>query len=465
MKSSSRGANKHQMALSQYVFFLLLVATASVFTRRILAVRRNILLGRDIDRSDRKGERWANMARVALGQSKMVVRPVSGILHIIVYVGFIVINLEMLEIVIDGVFGTHRVFAHWLGGAQGLYGLMIGAFEWLAVGVLLACVVFLIRRNVLRIARFHSAEMKPWPKSDANIILVTEIVLMSAFLLMNASDGLMHEEFAFAVSSSLQPLLTGVSEAGLHWIERGAWWLHIVGVMAFLIYITYSKHFHILLAFPNTWYARLEPMGRMDNMASVKKEVDLMMDPNVDPYAAPPEGEQAEAPAAFGARDVQDLTWKQLMEAYSCTECGRCTSVCPANLSGKKLSPRKVMMDTRDRLEEVGKAIGKADKAVSKDGAACANWGGDGKSLLGDYISEEELWACTTCQACVEACPLNIEPMGIILDLRRNLIMEDSKAPEPITSMFNNVENNGAPWAFPAADRGKWADSLDSDTN
>ena len=444
---------------SQCLFLLLLVTAVAIFARRVGKIRRNILLGRDVDRSDRKRERWIHMARIALGQSKMVARPVSGILHIVVYVGFVVINIEMLEIVIDGLFGTHRVFAPLLGGA---YGLLIGGFEWLAAGVFLACVIFLIRRNVLHIARFRSAEMTRWPKGDANIILVTEIFLMSAFLLMNAADGMLHPEFTFPVSGLLQGLLSGLTETGLHVLERSAWWLHITGVMAFLVYVTYSKHLHILLAFPNTWYANLNPSGQMDNMAAVKKEVDLMMDPTADPYATPAEPAEGApvVPEAFGARDVQDLTWKQLMESYSCTECGRCTSVCPANLTGKLLSTRKVMMDTRDRIEDVGKAL----DAAGLKGDATADWEGDGKSLRGDYISEEELWACTTCQACVEACPIGIDPMGIILDLRRNLIMEDSKAPEPITSMFNNIENNGAPWAFPAADRGKWADQLNTES-
>ena len=359
------------------------------------------------------------------------------------------------------------MFAPFLGG---FYDFLIGSFEWLALGVLVACVVFLIRRNVLPIARFRSPEMKGWPKNDANIILLVEVVLMFAFLSMNAADAIAQSRIAaglwdnahhyldagsFPVSQWLIPLYAGLSDAGIVAVERGAWWFHIVGILAFLVYVPYSKHFHIFLAFPNTWYSNLNPAGRLDNMAAVKKEVDLMM--SGDPFAAPaePAGEEPAVPAPFGAKDVQDLTWKQLMEAYSCTECGRCTSVCPANATGKLLSPRKVMMDTRDRVEEVGRAID----------AAGGSWGqGDGKALLGDYIREEELWACTSCQACVEACPVNISPMGIILDMRRSLIMEDSKAPEAITSMFNNVENNGAPWAFPAADRGKWADELASES-
>ena len=446
--------------IGQLTFLVLLSTAGILFARRIGQIRKNINLGRDVDRSDRPKERWALMARVAMGQSKMVVRPVAGIMHIVIYAGFILINIEVLEILVDGLFGTHRVFAPFLGG---LYDVMIATFEWLALGVLVACVVFLVRRNVLPIARFRSPEMKGWPKNDANIILVVEVLLMFAFLTMNAADtlaqarGLDHYIAAgsFPVSQWLHPLYAGLTDAGIVALERGAWWFHIVGILAFLVYVPYSKHFHIFLAFPNTWYSDLTPAGNMDNMAAVKKEVDLMM--SGDPFATPAASaeEPPAEPAPFGAKDVKDLTWKQLMEAYSCTECGRCTSACPANATGKLLSPRKIMMDTRDRVEEVGKAIQTAG----------GQWGdGDGKSLLGNYITEEELWACTSCQACVEACPINISPMGIILDMRRSLIMEDSKAPEPITAMFNNVENNGAPWAFPAADRGKWTDELASES-
>lgn len=442
--------------IGQILFALMLGTAVFVFARRIRSIRRNIRLGRDVNRTDRPAERWATMARVALGQSKMVVRPVAGLMHILIYLGFVLINIEVIEILTDGLLGTHRVFAPYLGS---LYDIMIGAFEWLALGVLVACVVFLVRRNVLPIARFRSPEMKGWPKNDANIILVVEVALMFAFLSMNAADaiaqarGLDHyiEAGAFPISQWLIPLYAGLSDAGIVAVERGAWWFHIAGILAFLVYVPYSKHFHIFLAFPNTWYSNLEPAGRLNNMASVKKEVDLMM--SGDPFAAPaePAGDSPSEPERFGAKDVQDLTWKQLMEAYSCTECGRCTSACPANTTGKLLSPRKIMMDTRDRVEEVGRAMD----------AAGGSWGeGDGKALLGDYITPEELWACTSCQACVEACPVNINPMGIILDMRRSLIMEDSQAPEPITSMFNNVENNGAPWAFPAADRGQWTQEL-----
>lgn len=444
--------------IGQLVFALLLGTAIFLFSRRIRQIRDNIRLGQPVDRSDRPGERWATMARVALGQSKMVVRPVAGIMHIVIYAGFILINIEVLEILIDGLFGTHRVFAPYLGG---FYGFLIGCFEWLALGVLVACVVFLVRRNVLPIARFRSPEMTGWPKNDANIILAVEVLLMFALLSMNAADSIAQSRIlagawtdahhyasagSFPVSQWLVPLYAGLSDAGIVLVERGAWWFHIAGILAFLVYVPYSKHFHIFLAFPNTYYSDLTPAGRMDNMAAVKKEVDLMM--SGDPFAAPAEpAEGAPAdPPKFGAKDADDLTWKQLMEAYSCTECGRCTSVCPANATGKLLSPRKVMMDTRDRIEEIGRGER-----------------GD-KTLLGDFISEEELWACTSCQACVEACPINISPMGIILDMRRSLIMEDAKAPESITSMFNNVENNGAPWAFPAADRGKWADELSAES-
>tara|TARA_B100000780_G_scaffold132904_1_gene93196 strand:- start:493 stop:1824 length:1332 start_codon:yes stop_codon:yes gene_type:complete len=438
--------------ISQLIFVLMLGLGVYLFARRVAFIRRNINMGRDIDLSDRKPERWKTMAMVAMGQSKMVARPVAGILHIFVYVGFVVINLEMLEIVIDGILGTHRVFSF----VGPVYDFLIGTFEFLALGVLLACVVFLVRRNVIALARFKSKEMGGWPSLDANIILVAEIVLMFAFLSMNATDaiamerGLDHYVVAgsFPISTYLSPLYAGLSDVGLVFAERGFWWLHIAGVLAFLVYVPYSKHFHILLAFPNTYYSNLDESSKLNNMGSVKKEVDLMMDPTADPYATPaplPEG-QVEDPPCFGVKDGTDLNWKQIMEAYSCTECGRCTSVCPASNTGKTLSPRKIMMDCRDRMDEIG---GNRD-------ANSGEFKEDGKKLLSDFISEEEIWACTSCQACVDACPININPMGIILDMRRSLIMEDSKSPEPITTMFNNIENNGAPWAFPAASRGDW---------
>jgi ferredoxin len=433
--------------LSQLLFLAILGTASFFFAKRIAVIRRNILSGIDWDGSDRKADRWKTMARVALGQGKMTARPVAGIMHIIVYAGFVIINIEMLEIVIDGLFGTHRIFA-FLGG---FYNVLIASFEWLAAGVIVACVVFFIRRNGMALARLTSKDLQGWPSLDANIILVAEVVLMFAFLSMNAADaiaqgrGLPHYTAAgsFPISSMLVPLYAGLTDAGVIAVERGMWWAHIVGVLSFLVYVPYSKHFHIILAFPNTYFSNLNAPAAMDNMDAVTKEVQLMMDPSADPFAAAP----ADAiPPKFGAKDAPDLTWKQLMEAYTCTECGRCTSECPANQTGKLLSPRKIMMSTRDRIEEIGAARE----------ANGGEWKPDGKSLLGDWITEEELWACTSCQACVEACPINISPMGIILDMRRSLIMEDSKSPESITSMFNNIENNGAPWAFPAGDRGNW---------
>ncbi len=451
--------------LEQIAFVLVFIAGVSLFALRIKAIRRNILLGRDDDRSDNSSARWKTMALVALGQSKMVVRPVAGIMHILIYLGFVIINIEVLEIIIDGVTGHHRIFA----GIGGPYDFLIGSFEILALGVLVSCVVFLARRNLLKIKRFHSAEMTQWPKSDANIILVVEILLMFAFLSMNSCDALLQgallqaqasggeiseqlshytQAGSFPISQFLNPLYEGMSVSGLIFMERFMWWFHIVGILGFLVYVPYSKHFHIFLAFPNTYYSNLNPKGGFNNMEAVTKEVQLMMDPSADPYAAP--DPDAAPPAKFGAKDANDLTWKQLMDSYSCTECGRCTSQCPANQTGKLLSPRKIMMDTRDRIEEIGKNMDK-NKGTFQD---------DGKTLLGDYISEEELWACTSCNACVEACPVNIDPLGIIVDLRRYLIMEESKSPESITAMFNNIENNGAPWAFPASDRGKWTEEM-----
>lgn len=447
------------MGVSNIVFIVLLVAAGALFARNAGKIARNIRLGRDLKRNDRPGERWKLMARVALGQSKMVVRPVAGIMHILIYVGFIIINIEVLEIVLDGIFGTHRLFAPILGDT--LYYFVINSFEVLAVLVIVACVVFLVRRNILRLSRFTKPEMKSWPTSDANIILVVEILLMGAFLTMNAADStlMMYANFGglpddlmhyaslpghdgFLVSQWITGL-TPDDPYAVATLERAAWWFHIVGIFAFLNYLPYSKHFHILLSFPNVWYSNLEAKGQFKNNEAVTREVQLMLDPSADPYAAPAEG--AAEPERFGAKDVTDLTWKQLMDAYTCTECGRCTDECPANQTGKLLSPRKIMMDTRDRLEEVGTNIDKHGKEYD-----------DGKALLRDFISEEELWACTTCNACVQACPVNIDPLSIIMDLRRYLIMEESKSPESITAMFNNVENNGAPWAFPQADRAKW---------
>jgi len=392
------------------------------------------------------------MARVALGQSKMVVRPVAGLLHILIYAGFVIINIEVLEIVIDGVFGTHRVFA-FLGG---LYDLLIGAFEVLALGVLVACIAFIARRALLRLPRFHKPEMKGWPSKDAMIILVTEILLMSAFLTMNAADltlqqlGAEHYVVAgaFPISAPIASLFhfSTLAPSTLILVERFCWWFHIVGILAFLNYLVVSKHLHILLAFPNTWYSKLEPRTQVSNMPRITAEVRSMLDPAVPPPApaAPRIVAGVEMPERFGAKDVFDLSWKNLLDAYTCTECGRCTSECPANLTGKLLSPRKIMMDTRDRVEEVGRAID-----------AKGTWQDDGKSLH-DRISDEELWACTTCNACTEACPVNIDPVDIIMQMRRYKVMEESSTRAALTGMFNNVENNGAPWAFGPDKRMDW---------
>ena len=433
--------------IAQILFILLLIASSYFAYKRFAFVRRNILLGRDTQVSGSSSERWATMARVALGQGKMFTRPLAAVMHLILYAGFIIINIELLEIVLDGITGHHRLFS-FLGG---FYDFLIASFEILALLVLVACVVFLSRRNVMRIKRFWMREMTSWPRTDANLILVAEILLMSAFLTMNACDlilqsrGVEHyvEAGSFPVAQWIAPMLENHSSDSLIFIERSCWWFHIIGILAFIVYVTYSKHLHIILAFPNTYFSKLQPAGELGNLQSVTNEVKLMLDPSLPP--PPSDG----TPTRFGAKDVADLSWVNLMNAYSCTECGRCTSECPANQTGKLLSPRKIMMDTRDRLEEVGRCMD-ANNGVWKD---------DGKTLLRDYISEEELWACTTCNACTEACPININPLEIIVDLRRYLIMEESKSPESITVMFNNIENNGAPWAMSAADRANWTNN------
>jgi len=425
------------------LFLILLTIGIGFFVKNIKKIIRNIKLGQDIDRKNNPSERWKNMAMIALGQSKMVKRPISGVLHIIVYIGFIIINIEVLEIIVDGLFGTHRAFS----GLGGLYSFLIASFEILAVLVLLAVIIFWLRRNIIKIKRFISNDLQGFPKSDANYILYFEMVLMSLFLLMNATD--LHQQLAtpnaFPISKFLFPIFQNMNLETVEILEKTFWWIHIAGILVFLNYLYYSKHLHILLAFPNTFFADLNPKGQLDNLQAVTNEVKLMMDPNANPYAAPVEN--AVPPKKFGAEEVTDLNWVQLLNAYTCTECGRCTSSCPANITGKKLSPRKIMMSTRDRLVEVGENIDK-NKGVFIP---------DGKTLLNDYITPEELWACTSCNACVEECPVNISPLSIIMDMRRYLVMEQSAAPQPLNAMMTNIENNGAPWQYNQQDRLNWA--------
>ena len=435
------------------IFAALLILGIGFFSWNISKILANIKLGRDVDRSDKKAERWKTMILVALGQKKMFSRPIPALLHLMLYSAFIITQIELIEIVVDGLTGEHRYFRPALGG---FYTFMISFIEVLSVLAFVATFIFLSRRNLIKVPRLNMAEMQGWPKIDGNMILFMEIILILCILTMNGADealyrqGISHARdlgdgsLNFAISNLIVPFFEGINVQTLHTLERIGWWGHIMMVFAFLNYLPYSKHFHILLAFPNTYYSNLEKKGKFENMESVRKEVELMMDPNADPFAAPPE--EADQPQRFGAKDVTDLTWKSLLDSYTCTECGRCTSSCPANITGKILSPRKIMMDTRDRLEEIGGEIRKKGKDYT-----------DGKSLLGDYISEEEIWACTSCNACVQECPVNIDPLSIIVDLRRYLVMEESKVPTELTGMLTNIENNGAPWQFSQADRLNWA--------
>lgn len=417
------------------IFSALLISSLAVFIRNLKRLRRNINLGKGkTDPITNKPQRWKNMARIALGQSKMVSRPIAGLLHIIVYLGFIIINIELIEIVIDGVFGTHRIFS----SIGFLYGVLIGLFEIFAVLVLIAVIIFWTRRNIVKIKRFFENKMMGWPKLDADLILYFEILLMSLFLLMNATDV----EFQMMnngniVSGLIFPFFEGFSDQTLYYLERSFWWIHIIGILIFLNYLYYSKHLHIILAFPNTFYGSISNSGKLNNMKTVTNEVNIMMGKAVEP--------ETNEDIKFGVSDVTDLSWLQILNAYSCTECGRCTSVCPANITGKKLSPRKIMMETRDRVEEFGKNIDRNGSYIE-----------DNKKLLGDYISKEELWACTSCNACVEECPISINPLSIIMDMRRNLIMEESSAPVELNNMMNNIENNGAPWPYNQQDRLNW---------
>jgi ferredoxin len=431
--------------VGQIAFILVIILAGYFLTRRIRFIRNNIKLGRDLDIRGNSSERFRNLLLIAFGQKKMFKRPIPALLHLFVYVGFLVINIEVLEFIIDGLTGNHRTFSPYLGG---FYNVLMNIFEFLAVTVLVSCVVFLIRRNILKVRRFWMYEMTRWPRLDANVILLTEIVLMIAILKMNASDQLLqriNEHYPdtgrlFFSSILIMPFFESYNEGTLIFIERFAWWFHIIGILGFAVYITYSKHLHIFMAFPNTWYAKLEPKGRMNNMPVVTREVKSMLGLGDDDQS--PAGE----PGRFGAKDVNDLTWNMLMGAYACTECGRCTAECPANQTGKKLSPRKIMMDTRDRMEEVGNSLLKGGPGLS-----------DGKSLLDNYITREEINACTNCQACVEACPVMINPLEIIAELRRYVTMEESAAPASWNNMYQNIETSFAPWKFSPGDRFNWA--------
>ena len=438
--------------LPNIVFVSIFLFAIFWFSKNVKKIYRNINLGISIDRNDNKKLRTIQMLKIAFGQSKMIDKPIVGLLHIVVYVGFLVINIELLEIIVDGALGTHRVFAPFLGS---FYNFLIGFFEIFALLVIVSVIVFWIRRNVINIKRFLSSEMKGWPKNDGNIILYVELILMFLFLTMNGADLWIQNnapEFnyinagSFPVSQYLLPIFDTFSSNTVFFIERTAWWLHIIGILCFLNYLYYSKHLHIILAFPNTYFSNLNAKGKFSNLKSVTNEVKMMLDPSADPYA----NTSNEQIPKFGASDVFDLNKFQLLNAYTCTECGRCTSECPANLTGKKLSPRKIMMDTRDRLEDVGKIIDNNDgKFIS-----------DGKELLNDYITKEELWACTSCNACTEACPIGIDPLSIIMDMRRYLVMEKSDAPSELNNMMSNIENNGAPWPFNQMDKLNWKNEI-----
>jgi len=441
------------MQLAQQILFIVLASAAIwIFVKKVSFITRNIKLGRDEELKDNPGARWRNTLLMAFGQKRMFDKPLVGFMHFVIYAGFIIINIEILEIILDGIFGTHRLFAPYLGS---FYGFVINFFEILAFGVLTVCIAFLIRRNVLKVRRLNMNELNGWPRRDANYILIFEVVLMTLFLTMNASDKALQLKGAehyiqtgnFFISGFITPLFENFSTGTLIAIERTSWWLHIAGIFVFLNYLPYSKHLHVVTAFPNTYYTRLDPQAKMQNMPEIQREVLYAMQPETIPTDAP-----AEEQKRFGAKDVTDLSWKNLLDAYTCTECGRCTQACPANQTGKLLSPRKIMMDTRDRMEEVGANRDKNNGTFQDDG----------KTLLYDYITTEELWACTSCQACVQACPVLINPLHIINQLKRNLALEESKQPGEWNNMYGNIENNFAPWKFSPDERANWALEMNS---
>lgn len=444
------------MFIFQRILFLATIGiTAFLLYKRIKRIRSNIHLGKGVKIEGKPALRWRNVLLVALGQKKMFKKPTPALLHLMIYAGFLIINIEVLEFIIDGFFGTHRIFALGLEklGATNVYTVALNIFELLAILVIISCVAFLIRRNILKVGRFKGLEMTHWPRLDANLILVFEIVLMAAILTMNASDQILQQRNVAAYPETgkmifsdllISPFLRDLSTSALVVTERIAWWLHIIGIFAFAVYITYSKHLHIFMSFVNTYYAKLHPQGKMANMPEVTNEVKLMLGRPAQNAGQPP----AEI-ARLGAKDVNDLYWKNIMDAYTCTECGRCTAQCPANITGKKLSPRKILMDVRDRAEEIGESIASGGKGLE-----------DGKSLLGDYITKEEILACTSCHACVEACPVTIDPLSIILQIRRYMAMEESGSPQAWNAMFANMETSFAPWKFAPSDRFNWSKEI-----
>ena len=431
------------------ILFSLLFFGVSFFSyKKYHRIYLNIKLGKDYSNTNPTSEKLKNMALIALGQKKMFSRPIPAIFHFFIYVAFVFTQLELLEILLDGFTGSHRMIGHaLLDSCPALYSTLINLIEILSLLALIATFIFLSRRNLLKLPRLNMDELKGWPMKDANIILIGEIILVFGIFLMNSAESawLINSNgtgYHFILSSVFALLFISFSADTLQMLSQLGWWLHLIGIFGFILYLPYSKHLHILLAFPNAYLTNPNAKGQINYMPEIYNEIKSMMGEAVeasDPNAIP----------KFGARDIIDLSQKNLLDAYACTECGRCTSACPANQTGKKLSPRKIMMDTRDRMEEVGRLM----EANNNE------WKDDGKSLLHNYISVEELRGCTTCNACVEECPVNISPLDIIVQLRRNLIMEESNSPQEWNGMFGNIENNGAPWKFAQSERANWVNS------